>query len=206
MEDFPDLAAAKTNILLKNSRYRLRLESEKVNMSLEYSGDGLYKAKFSDTKVPGVYNVDFDIRGHREGLGNFSRKETRTHVLKFGKIDLIQSRLRFLEAIPDLDIPYRVYIRPKDEFGNLLGPGYAHWIKVTSASDVGYPIDHLDGSYTVPIQGIPDGRDVKIKIEIMDETIFSGSIADIKQRLFICFRKHLKNITYIQKDTQTVKE
>lgn len=189
--DLPDHAARKRQLLIQSKKFSRFFKPEQASVSLIYQGNGLYSLKYTGTRKTGIYKIDFRIEGKLKGRGEFRRIETRSGIIHFGKPDLRRSKLRLIPPETDNDIPLRLYIRPKDEFGNLLGPGYAHSIKIVTGGKIGFPTDHLDGSYTIPLYGIERDTGGKMKVIVAEQTVFEGSPEELNSRLCFLIRKNL---------------
>jgi hypothetical protein len=191
-QDLADLANRKWQILANSPLTGKFFRPKPVDMSLSYRGDGKYNANITTVKRPGVYRVDFYIKGHHNELGNFTRKETESLYINYGYSNKCRSRVRLLDPDLTTNIPMRIYLRPKDKYGNLLGPGFSHGIEARlSSGTVGDPIDHLDGSYTLPIYDVKDSDQVEVELLIMGKTLYDGSLGKLRSWLPGFIRKYL---------------
>ncbi|KPK81968.1 MAG: hypothetical protein AMS27_15010, partial [Bacteroides sp. SM23_62_1] len=182
--DLADLASRKWHLLANNPLLEKLFQPKHVDVSFDYEGDGRYNTRINKVKRPGVYKVEFQVQGHHSELGKFSRTVTKSLYINYGYSSRCRSRIRLLEADIQADIPMRLYIRPKDRYGNLLGPGFGDGIKIRlSSGKVGNPVDHLDGSYTFPLYDVDDPDVVEVEILVMEKSLQKKSLGKLRSWL-----------------------
>ncbi len=185
-------ADIKRRLLLGNERISGKLDPVPVTVALHNEGEGLYTAQFGDTRVPGTYKVVYTIEGPK---GNYRRQETKTVQLGLGPFSRRKSRIRFLKEDTRRDLPMRIFIRPKDEFGNLLGTGYAEMIEVNSDYYMcGQAVDQLDGSYVVPVYPKKGIGDADVQVAVSGNTVYQGKISGLRKWIPFWIRRHLAHI------------
>jgi hypothetical protein len=191
------------------SFYNALLPHEQI-VSLTGDGNGNFSGKYPSTTLAGIYNVIFLINGETPGSGKFVRRTAVSSVFKFGQV--VQQTPQVSNSgtsgtgtgsptttgtgttsNPPKNSA-KVTIRPKNVYGNYMGPGFASKIKIVvnpgkpkSASMISFSdekvqpsvnkiIDNLDGSYTILIAGISKGSNPKIEILVRDEQLYKGKM------------------------------
>ncbi len=131
-------------------------------------GDGIYTGKYERTKVPGTYEVIVTAKGSTAAIGQFSRSEKSTALVRVIYADPTNSEISAYRTKPN---KYTITIVPADRHKNVLGPGFAQQIKVTVASGQGItssPItdERENGTYTTTLSGVPEGADPVIIVSV----------------------------------------
>lgn len=113
------------------------------------ANDGLYGAIFNNTRIPGEYQVTFDISGESEYNGAYQRTKTTSATVVLRKVDAANVRFDIIER-EGAGGMFQVWLTPQDRYGNYVGPGYATHINLSfeNAQATGPVRDLLDGSYS----------------------------------------------------------
>lgn len=174
----------KFQLLLQNERFYQDLRGIKQTINLQNTGNGNYSANFTDTDIEGIYTVIFRVEGESTIAGKYNRTETLSTLVRFGKAELEASKLfaRLEEATQD-GRRMILTVRPKDRFGNYLGPDYGHRIKATlSAGSVSSDKeDHGDGSYSI-LLFIPSSTDPILTVSVMDQPLYEGPLSERERK------------------------
>ncbi|MCK4788201.1 MAG: S8 family serine peptidase, partial [Desulfobacteraceae bacterium] len=176
----PDLK--KFQQLIKNERFYSSLQPDKLSIQLNNNGDGSYSAEYTNTYTPGVYTIVFKVSGVGTDIGSFYRTETRSTLVRFGLAEIAISKLVVkLINVTSGGKLFLLSVRPKDKFGNYLGPGYKDQIdfNVDDATSEDELEDLLDGRYAQKILVHADLKDPDLTIEVLGEDIYSGPMSDI---------------------------
>ena len=142
---------------------------------------GIYRASFPGTTVPGVYTVRFRIDGQDDKLGALQRTETASTVVRFARAEAQVSDLTIEHPAPTKAADfYTLRLRPRDAYGNYLGPGHADAVQATlsSGSVVALPEDRGDGTYLVPL-AVPPGTDPTVTLYVVHEVLFHGQLSQL---------------------------
>ncbi len=171
----------KLQLLSLDESFYSDLQPVGQTLVLQNNRDGSYSTTFSNTNMTGTYTVNFHIEGEHSDIGKYERTEILSTTVRFAKAEFNVSDLRvsLLEKTAD-GRRMLLHIRPKDRFGNYLGPDYGHRIKV-SLSDVSVDVDKSDlvnGGYTIPLF-IPLTTDPVLTVTVMDETVFKDRLSKI---------------------------
>ncbi|MCK4622079.1 MAG: S8 family serine peptidase [Desulfuromonadales bacterium] len=183
----------KLELLLQRESFWNKLQPVTAEIPLIHQGDGYYSARFPDTNVPGTYTVEFQIAGEHPEIDRYTRTETLSTLVEFAQADLDASDLRIVDRVLGADVDrLRLVVRPRDIYGNYLGPDYSHRIAVSvSAGNVESDIrDRLDGSYEVLVT-VPTGADPNINIEVMDQPLYVGPVSGIPTQRRLALSLHL---------------
>jgi hypothetical protein len=174
----------KFQLLLRNERFYQDLRGIKQTINLQNTGNGNYSANFTDTDIEGIYTVIFRVEGESTIAGKYNRTETLSTLVRFGKAELEASKLfaRLEEATQD-GRRMILTVRPKDRFGNYLGPDYGHRIKVTLSADSvsSDKEDHGDGSYSL-LLFIPSSTDPILTVSVMDQPLYEGPLSERERK------------------------
>jgi hypothetical protein len=166
-------------LLDKTARAALRPVASRV--TLRDAGGGVYKGSFSGVTVPGVYTVIFEAEGDRTPVGTLRRTETITTLVRFGAADAKASALGVQTVASTKTVSeHLLRVRPRDRYGNYLGPGEAGEIRVTlSAGTVGKEtMDLGDGGYAVPML-TPAGTDPTVTVTVAGVQLFRGALSTL---------------------------
>jgi hypothetical protein len=174
----------KTIYLTKNSQISLprRTRPEFVQMVDDQShgdaktNDGIYTARFSDTRQQGTYVFYVQASGTTGAGIPFKREKI---VEKYVTIKIEPSSVA-VEAVgrpaiePD-DKAYEIRITPKDALGNFLGPGHAASMQLAASAGkwAGSLHDRLDGIYT-QILSVPkavEPQAVNLTLNVKEATV-----------------------------------
>jgi hypothetical protein len=175
-----DKKAAKS--LKEVEREKLKLEPIwKTSIERRVGSKGLFRGFYENTRVPGIYKLDFKIKGVGNRCGIFERTETRTVFVK-PKPD--REKTKITSNYQRKKGTLSVTIVPTDKFENLLGPGYSQAVQCNVEGKVrGKVIDNLDGSYQTELK-IPKKGDInriKVEVNILEEKIFEGKLSKFIQ-------------------------
>jgi hypothetical protein len=174
-------AQNKMQLLLQNPDLWRSIQPTENTITLQTRGDGNYTSSFTGTNVEGAYTVVFRLEGQRDDVGKYRRTETVSKSIHFGRPKLSASSLR-AEPIGETSDGrrFRLFFRPRDRFGNYLGPDYADRIGVSLASGtVGTDKkDLVDGGYTVSLL-VPRGSDPVVTVTVMDEQLYHDRLSKI---------------------------
>ncbi|MCD4795217.1 MAG: VWA domain-containing protein [Bacteroidales bacterium] len=165
-----------------SSFYNSLLPSEQI-IILEHQGNGHYTGFFDKTELSGIYQIHFLLKGEIPGNGTFIREKLKTAVFEFGLMDNSETNYNIDLTQGDKYQTAIITIRPKNKFGNYMGPGYLSQIKIKlnkkqivirdkadnlNGSYIRDKADNLDGSYTFTIVNIPleiNPKDFKIFVK-----------------------------------------
>ena len=166
-------AGAKYDALAAGGNIVNRTEPNPLATSLEGRdlGNGLYEAAFSETVVGGKYRFRVDMEWDDSRTGRVRRTEwieRQVPVLPTPAATPVQVNW------PSGSSTAQVSVTPRDRFGNYVGPGFGPTFIVTVAPPaVVGPITNpgVNGTYTIPITGIPAGSDPNIRITFGRQTL-----------------------------------
>ena len=136
------------------------------------ANDGVYTARFSDTRQQGTYVFYVQAAG-TTGAGMAFKREKVIKKYVTIKVDPSYSTVKAVSrpAAEQNVRAYEVRLTPKDALGNFLGPGHAGSMKLEASKGkwVESLQDHLDGNYTrvlsVPHHVKPQALDLKLNIK-----------------------------------------
>ncbi len=152
-------------------------------VTLVGQGDGTYTATLPTPTVAGPYTVTFRVSGSHPRIGDYERLQTVTAVVRFDVASLEMSDIKLERAGRLEGVPlYAVHVRPRDEWGNLLGPGQAHLLTLT-AGRVGVAtevVDHGDGGYTLRLLLPPKTRP-RLDLQVGGQRLFDGDIGELRR-------------------------
>jgi von Willebrand factor type A domain len=161
--------------LLEDPEFYKSLLPKEQNITLTLQADSTYSGTFANTDVTGAYQVIFRIEGSTPLTGNLIRTDMETVVLELDQVDLGNSTHSSSHAKDTL----KITIRPQSKSGLYLGPDYSNRITLTtSTGKVDKIIDHVDGSYTIVIAGVPDSVDPVISLSVLDQKVYDGKASD----------------------------
>ena len=179
-------AQTKLQLLLQDHRIWQSIQPIEGVVTLESHGDGTYSATLLNTEVVGPYTAKFRIEGERADIGSYRRTETVSTVARFGRAEFRRSALRvsLVDQTPT-ERRFLLYLRPRDRFGNYLGPDYADRIGVAlAAGTVGTDKrDLVDGGYTVPLT-VPAGTDPVVTVTVLDQPLFTDRLSKLEAPRF----------------------
>ncbi len=136
------------------------------------AGDGVYSASYNKTKLPGEYLFDISMSGSAPGIGEFSRTESGSSLVRVdpdpGESEVVVSRIGETDD-------HLITIVPADRFGNFMGPGYPHKIQVSASGggtlDTEVRDPRENGSYQLKLSGVPQGADPEISVTVSGKEI-----------------------------------
>jgi Mg-chelatase subunit ChlD len=179
----PSLSAQqqRTAALLQDPEALAAVGTAVTPLTLQEVTAGIYRATFPGTTVPGVYTVRFQIDGQDDKLGALQRTEMVSTAVRFGRAeaqvsDLMTERTAQTKAADF----YTLRLRPRDAYGNYLGPGQADAVQTTLSSGavVALPADLGDGTYLVPL-AVPPGTDPTVTLYVVQEVLFHGQLSQL---------------------------
>ncbi|MCP4134906.1 MAG: VWA domain-containing protein, partial [bacterium] len=156
--------------LLKQVTQTIDLEQQWKNYkNSPRNNKGEYRTLFEDTKIPGVYKVDYTIRGMGSHSGLFERKTTRNFVVAIEPDTSTGIKARFDKKQALL----RVFITPRDSERNILGPGYGNTVSCKFGDRKPDSVtDNLDGSYTVTFSRVTQNELETYKVSALMKGAF----------------------------------
>jgi hypothetical protein len=177
-----DPAQRKLALLLADDANWQRLGSTVSAIELRPEPGGVYAGAFASTDVPGLYRADFEIEGDGPATGPFRRRLTQIALVRLGPVNPGDSGIRAREVASSAgERTLELSLRPRDLFGNFLGPGWGSLIALTldgKRLDAALR-DELDGTYVVPLT-IAAGSDPTITIAIDGESVYAGSVSGVE--------------------------
>ena len=206
--DMGDGASMKFQELMANDSafYNAILPDEQI-IDLTDNGTGLFSGEFVNTDYTGIYNIIFLVKGETNGYGKFERTDIISSVFKFGQVEEEQPEVVDNPPASTGNAPqYTVLrIRPKNKFGNYMGPGFKSKIKISinnkpirliksaraqkvsetdnvNAKSDPYLeniVDNLDGSYLIYVANVISEDNPEITITVRDETLYEGKLYPI---------------------------
>ncbi len=175
----------KLQLVMMDDRLVARLQPVPQSLSLVDRGDGTYAAIFAEATVPGPFRIVVTIEGSDPQIGEFRRVKTLTALVRFRETDLAKSGLELTETGRDRGGRHlRLVLRPRDRYGNYLGPGQGHLIRVSLApgSAGAGPRDLLDGGYAIPLY-IPLQADPTVTLDVLGHVVFNGPLSQLGPRV-----------------------
>lgn len=192
-ESAATIGQKKLKLLLRDEKFYRDLQPVGNTITLQHKGGGNYSAIFSNTNVTGTYTVIFHVEGDRTDIGKYRRTEIRSTMVRFGKAELDASNIQatLLDKTAD-GRRMQLRVRPRDRFGNYLGPDYGDRIKVSlSAGSVGSDKrDLADGSYTIPFF-VPPTIDPVVTVTVMDQPLLEDHLSVIWKRYIFAVSAHV---------------
>ena len=179
----PGLTTAQRRIeaLLLDKDARAGLRPIAHTVALSEHGDGVYRASFRGVTVPGIYTVVFQVDGQRPKVGSIRRTETLSTFVRFGSADARASALS-LETLGGTtgQAEMAIRLRPRDAYGNFLGPDAAHDIHVAlSDGMVAKEITDLDdGRYFISML-VPRSSDPTVTITVAGVRLYQGALSGL---------------------------
>jgi hypothetical protein len=183
-------------------KFRLLLEDEKLWRTIQPSGrtvrltsigGGKYSGTFMATEVEGQYPVTFQVDGSDPEIGRYQRTRTVTALARFDAADFGASDVR-VRTITQTPAGRQVilHLRPRDRFGNYLGPDFADQIEVTvNPGSVGADKqDLVDGGYDIPLL-VPPGSDPEVTIDVVGHRLFKGPLSTLEEGVTPAFAASL---------------
>lgn len=138
-----DLRACEVDRLALRPDYRMGVRG-KVGRK------GVFRARYVTTRVAGHYRVQARVRAVSATCGVFERLVTKA-VLVLPRPSLDHSDVKVTRAAQRNTLTIRM--SPADQYGNLLGPGFAHQMLLALDDEpTGRVRDNLDGSYVIELK------------------------------------------------------
>jgi hypothetical protein len=137
------------------------------------AGDGLYGALYRETKVPGEYQVEFEIAGESRLNGPFKRTRTASATVAIREVPETHVDIKLVHCLWRRGAKVNVTLAPQDRSGIWLGPGYADRIQVSieNGRPTGPLLDRLDGTYTQDLW-VPRIKDLKeVEVRVLETTV-----------------------------------
>jgi len=175
----PDLSlkAAKLKTLLETSEQNLFPRKKQKGLRLYDDGkhhdlaanDGIYADTFTWTETPGTYS--FLVTAECNSLGGY-KAIRQEHASMYNKVAI--DGIKSIASLDYYDYPdlskgkraYKLIITPKDRFGNYLGPGFSHLIKLRATMGQFNQVqDNNDGTYSAVLIA-DENRMVRITADI----------------------------------------
>ncbi len=165
-------------VLLSETNYTDIFDIEPIaTIPLTHVGEGVYRANWDGTDKTGIYHIRYEATGNTAEVGDFTRLENKTTVVRFGTPDRRRSCLTAL-----YETPYVLMMRPVDTEGNLLGPNQLDAIRIEMSNGFIYDLtDNLDGRYLCRLS-LGSDPDPNIRILIHGRTLYNGPLSGIHQR------------------------
>jgi hypothetical protein len=179
-EPLASAAQRKLALLLRDDAFYKAMQPTGEMINLTNNADGTYTANVTNTGISGAYTVVFQIQGTRADIGTYSRTESQSRWIRFGRAVLATSDLRATPAgTSGGNRRYLLHVKPVDAFGNYLGPGYASAIRIQvgGATLADTLSDQLDGSYTVGLGVSAGNPDPVVTVLVFDEPLFVGPLS-----------------------------
>jgi hypothetical protein len=136
-------------------------------------GDGIYNALYRETKVPGEYQVEFEIAGESRLNGSFKRTRTASATVAIREVPETRVDVKLAHCFWRRGAKVSVTLAPQDRSGIWLGPGYADRIQVSiqGGKPQGPVLDRLDGTYTQDLW-VPRVKDLKeVEVRVLETTV-----------------------------------
>ena len=154
----------------------MRAPLETVRLAAD--GKGGFRASLPNTTVPGLYRVTLRITGDGGKLGSYERQSTVTAIVRFAEAELSKSDVttRALQGGSA-----EVTLRPRDKYGNLLGPGLSSEVQLAVSSgrvDAG-PEDLGDGGYRFRVT-LPKAGNPTLILLVAERLLFKGTIKQLQ--------------------------
>jgi hypothetical protein len=111
---------------------------------------GVFRTRYATTQVAGHYRIQARVRAVSASCGVFERLVTKTVlVLPRPSLDHSAVKISFAAKRDQLTIQ----MSPADQYGNLLGPGFAHhMVFALDDEPSGHVKDNMDGSYEIKLK------------------------------------------------------
>ena len=174
------LIEQKYQILVYHKALLEKLVWEKDTVSLPEISNGIYQTRYSNTKVTGLYRVEYLINGNVPVTGPFFRTSSHYTPVLFGKPDRSKSDFYLFDESGS----YFLSLKPVDIYNNYLGMGKADQIEITmSIGSSNQPLDYLDGRYVLPLN-VPVNQNPFVVITIAGMEFYRGYLLNIPQKRF----------------------
>jgi len=141
-------------------------------------GKGRFQAMLANTTVPGLYRVTLRIVGEGSKFGTYERQHTVSAIVRFAEADLKKSSVT---TRPLKGGAAEITLRPRDKYGNLLGPGLSSEVQLAVSSgrvDAG-PEDLGDGSYRFRVT-MPNSSNSTVMLVVAERMLFKGTLKQLQ--------------------------
>ena len=164
----------KLAILRQNRIFVEKTKPLNKTIELKINSEGQFVGQFHETKLPGAYTIDYIISGKNKATGPIERIETRTVVVRFGKLN---RKASMIQVKHEGNTDYIWSITPQDIFGNLLGPDHEKFlnINVEKGKLIGIK-DEGNGTYRLHIVS-EAGSEPQLMVRYYGEVWFNDSLA-----------------------------
>ncbi len=176
-KDKTSVGIMKYNALLNDRGFVKSLLPNEEVIPLKAIGNGVYEGVYSSTKVAGIYQVLYSIKGQSPTGGVIFRYEKESIYVRFADVDLAQSEVKILSQSASSMI---FSFKPITKQGFLVGPAMADAFKFTTTDKLARLInvvDNQDGSYVLTFRGSPKSKGT---LTLLDRKIYAGIIGKIK--------------------------
>ena len=159
-------------------RWRALTATRATTIRLARDRKGTFRGSLSRVTVPGTYRATVRIGGEDRRLGRFERSESVTAIVRFGAADRRSSEL----ALARMDTSFGLTLRPRDRYGNLLGPGLAGEIRLTDprGMETPGPEDVGNGRYRFVVAAADIER--PITLTVAAQPLFRGALKELLPR------------------------
>lgn len=160
--------------LRQDPRFVEKTKPLNKTIELKINSGGQFVGQFHETKLPGAYTIDYIISGKNKATGPIERIETRTVVVRFGKLNRNASMIQVKhEGYTD----YIWSITPQDIFGNLLGPDHEKFLNINVEKGKLKGIkDEGNGTYRLHIVS-EAGSEPQLMVRYYGDVWFNDSLA-----------------------------
>jgi hypothetical protein len=132
----------------------------------------------TNTTVPGLYRVTLRIVGEGGKFGAYERQHTVSAIVRFAEAEFAKSSV---SARAKKGGTAEITLRPRDKYGNLLGPALSSEVQlaVSSGRVDAVPEDLGDGGYrfrlTMPKRGNPT-----LMLVVAERLLFKGTLKQLQ--------------------------
>ncbi|MEA2165638.1 MAG: hypothetical protein QOK37_3765 [Thermoanaerobaculia bacterium] len=140
--------------------------SDAETVTLKEERRGIYSAPLDAAAVPGSYAYEVVLDWDDPRTGHVRREERLEQFIAL-KADRDKTTIESKRSADNKSV--LVSVTPRDQFGNLLGPGYESKVqaKLLSAGRISGPIDQrLTGTYVFTIAGVPANEKPNAEISV----------------------------------------
>ena len=177
-KDKTSIGVLKYLALLDDKDFVASLLPNESVIQLKSLGKGTYEGIYNDTKVAGIYQVLYLIRGKSPLGGHIMRYEKESIYVRFADVDLPNSNVKIISQNRS---GMNLFIKPITSQGFLVGPAMTGVFKFDSEdklAQLSEVIDNQDGSYNLIFKGSPKSIGT---LTLLDKKIFTGKICKIKK-------------------------
>jgi hypothetical protein len=154
----------------------MRAPLETVRLASD--GKGGFRAMLPNASVPGLYRATLRIAGEGGKLGAYERQDTVSAIVRFAEAELAKSGVT---ARASKGGATEITLRPRDKYGNLLGPGLASEVQLAVSSgrvDAG-PEDLGNGGYRFRLT-MPRSGNATVMLVVADRLLFRGTLKQLQ--------------------------